>query len=379
MKKQIRNRLTALLLAASLIALCLLTACGNQGQPSESPSPSGSAPAETGSTTGETITITDMAGRTVTFPKNPEKVFSSSPASEAWLCALVPERMIGWANTMTDEQLAYYPEEVADIPLVGGWYGYTEGNAEGIITMAPDVVIQAEYIVDEEDKAAAIQSCDELEQKLGTPVICVNYDLKEIPEVTRLLGQWLGVEERGSELADYLQGELDKVSESIAKVPAEEVVSYYYAEDASGLMTESADSFHAAVFSFCGLNCVTDVTMSSFMGKEQVSMEQVINWNPEYIFAFSKPAYDAIRSDAAWSGIQAVKDGNVYLCPSAPQRWYDRSPNPLRVLGCLYTAAMCYPDYVTYDLDAELAEFFETMYGRTLTEEQIYALYQPEA
>ncbi len=182
MKKQIRNRLTALLLAASLIALCLLTACGNQGQPSESPSPSGSAPVETGSTTGEAITITDMAGRTVTFPKNPEK---------------------------------------------------------------------------------------ELEQKLGTPVICVNYDLKEIPEVTRLLGQWLGVEERGSELADYLQGELDKVSESIAKVPAEEVVSYYYAEDASGLMTESADSFHAAVFSFCGLNCVTDVTCPLLWAKNR--------------------------------------------------------------------------------------------------------------
>ena len=374
--KQMRNRLTALLLAGCLLALCCLTACGNQNSGDADVSPSGSAPAETD---GETVTITDMAGRTVTFPKNPEKVFSASPASEAWLCALVPERMIGWANTMTDEQLAYYPEEVSDIPLVGGWYGYAEGNAEGIITMAPDVVIQAEYLIDEENIAAAVQSCDELEQKLGTPVICVNYDLKEIPEVMRLLGQWLGVEERGNELADYLQGELDKVSESIAAVPAEEVVSYYYAEDASGLMTESADSFHSAVFIYCGLECVTDVSMSSFMGKEQVSMEQVINWDPEYIFAFSQAAYDTIRSDEAWSGIQAVEDGNVYLCPSAPQNWYDRSPNPLRVLGCLYTAAMCYPDYVTYDLDTELAEFFETMYGRTLTEEQIHALYQPEA
>ena len=124
MKKQIRNRLTALLLAASLIALCLLTACGNQGQPSESPSPSGSAPAETGSTTGETITITDMAGRTVTFPKNPEKVFSSSPASEAWLCALVPERMIGWANTMTDEQLAYYANQPAHPKRVEIFHGF---------------------------------------------------------------------------------------------------------------------------------------------------------------------------------------------------------------------------------------------------------------
>ena len=132
--KQMRNRLTALLLAGRLLALCCLTACGNQNSGDADVSPSGSAPAETD---GETVTITDMAGRTVTFPKNPEKVFSASPASEAWLCALVPDRLIGWSNTMTDQQLSYYPEEVSDIPLVGGWYGYTEGNAEGIITMAP--------------------------------------------------------------------------------------------------------------------------------------------------------------------------------------------------------------------------------------------------
>lgn len=322
-----------------------------------------------------TVTVTDMAGREVTFAENPEKVFSSSPASEAWLCALVPERMIGWANTMSEDQLAYYPASVAELPLVGGWYGYTEGNAEGIITMAPDVVISAYNLTSDEAVASAIQDADELSTKLGTPVLAVSYVLDDAPEVMRLLGAWLGVAERGAELADFMQAELDKVADTVAAVPADEVLSYYYAEDASGLMTESADSFHAAVFAQCGLTCAADVTMSSFMGREQVSLEQIINWDPEVIFVFARPAYETITTAPEWADIAAVKDGRVYLCPSWPQNWYDRSPNPLRVLGSLYTAAMCYPDYVTYDLDEEVASWFKTLYNVELTDKQIQALY----
>ena len=324
----------------------------------------------------KTVTITDMAGRTVTYPENPQKVFSSSPASEAWLCALIPGKMIGWANKMSKEQLSYYPKEVADIPLVGGWYGYTEGNTEGIITMAPDVVITASNLTSDENTKKAIQDADELSKKLGTPVIVVSYDLKDVPDVMRDLGKWLGEEARGKELGDYLQAELDKAAESVAKVPADKIVSYYYAEDASGLMTESADSFHSAVFQFCNMKCANDVKMSSFMGREQVSLEQVINWNPQYIFAFDPNALNTIRTGAGWSGIQAVKDNHVYYCVSNPQNWFDRSPNPLRVLGCLYVASTCYPDYVSFKLDTEITEFFQKMYQVSLTTDQVHALYQ---
>ena len=39
------------------------------------------------------VTITDMAGRTVTFSANPT-IWNSSPTSEAWLCAIVPLSLI---------------------------------------------------------------------------------------------------------------------------------------------------------------------------------------------------------------------------------------------------------------------------------------------
>lgn len=369
------QRFFVVLLVFSMI-MAALSACSNTaGTNSPTPTAKPSAAAATPSSSG-TVTITDMSGRTVTYPENPQKIFSATPASEAWLCALVPDRLIGWSNTMKPEQLAYYPASVANVPLVGGWYGYTEGNSEGIITKAPDVVVTASDLSSESAIKSSAQSADQLSKKLGIPVICVSYDLKDIPQVMRLLGKWVGAADRGEQLAKYLQGELDKVSATIGKVPADKVVSYYYAEDDSGLKTESADSFHSAVFIFCGMKCANNVKMSSFMGQEQVSMEQIVNWNPQYIFAFSKNAYTKIKAGGSWADISAVKNGKVFPCPSWPQNWFDRSPNALRVLGCLYTAATCYPEYCTYNLDTELGQFFKTMYNRDLTTDQIHALYQ---
>lgn len=326
----------------------------------------------------EMITVTDMAGREVTFPKNPEKVFSSSPAAEAWLTALVPERIIGWANTMTEQQLSYYPEECRDKPLVGGWYGYNEGNAEGIITMAPDVVVSSARLIDDAAVQSAVTSAEELSTKLGTPVVVVDMRLEVVGEVYRKLGEWFGVPERGEELGTYVEGELAKVKETVDKVPEDEVASYYYAEDTSGLMTEGNGSQHIAVWDYCEMTNTADVAVSSFFGREEVSMEQVITWDPEYIFVFSKGAYATITTDAAWADLRAVQEGKVFICPSLPQNWFDRSPNPLRVLGTLYTAAVVYPEYATYDLETEVREYFKTVYGVEITDEQYDALFSTE-
>ena len=110
-------------------------------------------------------------------------------------------------------------------------------------------------------------------------------------------------------------------------------------------------------------------------GMEGVSMEQVLGWDPEYIFVWNAGAYETIISDPSWAAITAVKNGNVYLNPTLPQNWVDRSPNSLRILGCLFTAATCYPEYCTYDLDTEIRDFFQFMYNVELTDEQLRALY----
>ncbi len=319
----------------------------------------------------EMITVTDMAGREVTFPKNPTRVFSTSPTCEAWLAAICPEAIIGWANDMSADQLSYYPEECRDKETIGGWYGGKEGNAEGIVAEAPQVIVAAYNLETDESYGADVE---ELETKLGVPVLCVSWVIKDIPEVYRKLGEWFGKEELGKKLGDYVQGVLDKVDETVAKVPEDQVARYYYAENTDGLQTEGTGSFHIAVYDYCKLTNAADIEMTSGMGFEQVSMEQIINWNPENIFVYSTTAFETITTDPTWADIEAVKNGHVFMNPSMPQNWFDRSPNPLRVLGCLYTVSCVYPDYCDFDLETEVKDYFKTLYNVEVTDEMYDAL-----
>ncbi len=400
MKRNNWKRPAALALCACL--LVALSACGSSAastaEPASEPAAEDTAPVEDADETAEAeaaeeapevptvadlepdadgnVTVTDMAGREVTYPANPV-VWNSSPTCEGWLCAIAPKQIIGWAAEFTEEQLSYYPASVADLPTVGGNFGNNEANTEGVLAYAPDVIINTFDVSSEQTIAAAVKQADSMSEQYGIPVLVLSSALEDTPENAANLGLWLGHAQRGAEVSAYLQGLMDKVDATVAAVPADTVVSYYYAEATDGLSTESADSVHAAVFAYCGLEAAVgeDVTLSNFGGMEPVSLEQVLQWNPEYIFVWNAQAYQSIVSDDSWSDITAVQNGNVYLNPSLPQNWFDRSPNSLRVLGCLYTVATCYPDYCTYDLDEEIKGYFDFMYGVELTDDQLAALY----
>ena len=322
------------------------------------------------------VTITDMLGRTVTYPENPN-IWNSSPTAEGWLTAIVPDQIAGWARAFTDEMLTYLPASVADIQEIGGNYGTNQANTEQVLYIAPEVIVNTFDCSSEEAIAASIEQADALSAQYDIPVIAVSRNIEDTPEIAGLLGLWLGNPERGAEVQAYLQKIKDLIDESVAAVPEDKRVTYYYAEGADGLQTESADSFHADVFKYVQLKPVVDdtVQLTNHMGMEAVSLEQVLLWDPEYIFVWNKTAYENIIADDAWQDITALKEGHTYMNPALPENWFDRSPSFYRILGCLFTAARCYPDYVTYDLDDTVKEFFKFMYDVDLTDAQLEALW----
>ena len=370
---------------ALLLAICLLcgvmAGCGSKdsGQPNDVPSGQNAqdeaANNEVADLTPDAdgnVTITDMAGRTVTFPANPT-VWNSSPTSEAWLCAIVPDQIVGWASEFTEEQLAYYPETVRGLDVLGGNFGQNEANVEAVLAYHPDVIVNT-YDCSERALEKTVSSADEMSETYGIPVVVLSRDIADTAKNAGLIGLWFGQAQRGAEVEAYLQNVLDKIDATVNS--ASSVPTYYYAEGMDGLSTEAATSFHADVYTYCGLTPAVgeEVTMSGFGGMEAVSLEQVMQWDPEYIFVWNSQAYQTIKTDKGWADITAVKEGRVYLNPTLPQNWVDRSPNALRILGCLYTASVCYPDSCTYDLKTEISSFFSFMYGVELTDAQLSAV-----
>ena len=131
------------------------------------------------------------------------------------------------------------------------------------------------------------------------------------------MGELFDDEERATTLADYFTAELNELAALIAEVPEADRYSVYYAEGTDALETDPAGSFHTQVFDFLGLKNVAEVaenTTNGFVGQSQVSLEQVIAWDPDYIIRNASgtgssenvSVKDMLAADE-WAGLRAVQ------------------------------------------------------------------------
>lgn len=350
-----------------VMLLALLSGCGSAG--AQSSAASGASASAASSAADGTQEVTDMLGNTVTLPATISKVYCSSPIGTYMMYTLAPDKMLGWNSELSDGQKEYIADEWENLTVLGGTMGGQNSiNAEEITAMDPDFILDFVYDGEVSDMVT------ELSGQTGIPVVSLDSALASIPDTYRLLGQILGVEERGNELADYAQGKLDAVAEMVAKVPDDQRATVYYVESADGLSTDGTDSMHTEVINFVNAVNVMDADTSASGKGTQVSMEQVLNWNPEVIIANSQMGGSdfvaSVYDDATWAGISAVQNHRIYVPAAVPFNWFDRPPCLARVLGVEWLAAKLYPEYVNLDLSADVQEFYDLFYGVQITAEQ---------
>ena len=100
-----------------------------------------------------------------------------------------------------------------------------------------------------------------------------------------------------------------------------------------------------------------------------LTIEQIMDWDPEIIFMGRMDDTGIILNNDAWSGITAVKNNAVYLSPSGVFHW-DYSGES--VLLMLYLAKNIQPElFADLDMEAEIQNYYETFYGYTLSDENI--------
>lgn len=365
MKRKIAALLMACMLALPLVAGCSSNA--TEQKPAENKDEQ-QQQAEPQATERE---ITDMAGRTVTIPTEVDSVYCAVPTGEAMVATLSPEKIIGWVNEPSAAAMEYLPENLASMPVIGGWMGQqVTANMEDIITLDPDIIIY----VGTDGSLGNDDVPDQIQKETGIPVVCASSALERTAEVYRTLGDWIGEAERGEELATYYETKLADVVEKIDAIPDSERPRVYYAENSDGLATDPAGSSHTEVLDYCKVTNVADVEMKSGQGRTEVSIEQVIAWDPELILCHSGFVLaDDITSNPQWADIQAVKDGEVYTTPAVPFNWFDRPPNVMRLMGIQWFATVCYPD-IDIDINQETKDFYKLFYKMDLSDEQVESL-----
>ena len=114
----------------------------------------------------------------------------------------------------------------------------------------------------------------------------------------------------------------------------------------------------------------------------KVTLEQVYDWNPDTILMTNfnpygpEDLYGNTVGSYDWSGIDAVERRNVFKMPLGMYRSY--TPGIDTPVTLLWMAKTVYPDlFGDVDITKETVEYYETVFGVKLSEEQAESIFSP--
>ena len=315
----------------------------------------------------ETRTFTDSTGRTVEVPANITKIAISGPLTQIVIFALAPDKLVGVSSDWSEEAKAFISEEAYNLPKLGQLYGgKSEMNLEELLASGAQVVIDIG-----EPKNTVKEDMDALTEQTGIPFVHITATLATFGDAYEMLGDLLGMPEEAAVLADYCR-EIYARGKDISEKA--ELKNLLYVSGAEGHNVIAKSSYHSEVIDMLSNNlAVVDDPSSKGSGNE-VDMEQILNWNPDYIIFAPGSIYATVGEDATWQSITAIANGDYIEVPNAPYNWMGFPSSVQRLLGLIWMGKVLYPETADYDLYTEVAKYFDLFYHCELTQEAYDAL-----
>ncbi len=346
------KKIIALLLCLSM--LLSLAACANTGDNGGDTTPETEAETEDLSKYETTypLTLTDHLDREVTIEKEPQKLVSAYYISTSLLIALGEHDNLVGIEAKADSRNIYKKAapEIIDLPSVGTAKNF---DVEGCAALSPDLVIIP----------VKLSGVVEQLEDLGITVIAVNPEsISEIIEATSMIAKATNTVYRGQKLMGaYFDG---LASIGGGRLDAEVIPTVYLASNSSLLATAGAEMYQNTVIENAGcVNVAKDITDTYWA---DVSYEQILTWNPDYIVLAADADYtvESVLNDENLAECKAVKNGNVIQIPSDYEAW--DSPVPSGFLGSLWLAAKIHTTkYTMVECNREMIDFYEDFYGFT--------------
>ena len=338
------------LLALILSGVMLLSLVGCGAQTSEPTEP-------------EIRTFTDSVGRTVEIPYEITKIAVSGPLAQIVVFALAPDRLVGIASEWDETAAKYLDTQYYELPVLGQLRGGKgELNLEMLLASGAQIVIDVG-----EPKDGLADDLDALSAQTGLSFVHISATLDTMGDAYRTLGELLGMESEAETLAAYCDRIYTRTEEIAASVGK---VNLLYCLGEKGLNVIAKDSYHSEVIDMLSNNlAVVDSPSSRGTGNE-VDLEQILLWNPDYILFAPGSIYDSVSDDPIWQQVTAIREGHYYEVPFGPYNWMGFPPSVQRLLGMMWMAKLLYGDAADYDLQSEVSKYFSLFYHCELTDAQ---------
>lgn len=308
-------------------------------------------------------TVNDAAGRAVPVPEKTSRVFPAGPPAAILLYTLAPELLIGWPRANRPEECAYMLPDICARPEVGRITGRgNTANLEAVLALKPDLILDVGSTSETFVSLAA-----RVQEQTGIPYALLDGRFDAIAATYRKLGELTGRRDDAEKLARYADDTLRTITGRIAGIAASSRPRVYYARGPRGLVTGLGGSINVETIELLAQN----VAGGNKGGLANVSIEQILLWNPDVIVTIDKDFAAAVRQDPAWSAVAAVKARRVHLSPKMPFGWVDFPPSVNRLIGLWWLAKILYPDKFPEDMTALTRDFYTLFYHRTPTDAQI--------
>jgi len=238
-----------------------------------------------------TISVKDDDGNTVTLQKPAQRVISLAPHITELLFAAG-----GGSHVVGVVEYSDFPEAAKKIAQVGS---NRELDLERIMALKPDLIVVWRHGESERQI--------EMVRKLGIPMFHSEpQKLDDIPEDVARLGQLMGTEAAAGRIADQLRGQLADLSKRYASRPL--VRSFYQVWD-QPLYTLNGRHIITDALHLCGgENIFAKLPVTAPV----VSVEAVLQENPEAIFATAEKNYGGVGMWKGYSTLAAVRNNNLF-------------------------------------------------------------------
>ncbi|WP_432700390.1 ABC transporter substrate-binding protein [Kluyvera cryocrescens] len=317
-------------------------------------------------------TVTDQLGRQVTLPDSVNRVVVLQHQTLNLLVQLnAADDIVGvlssWKKQLGPEFARFMPS-IDKMSMPGD---LTQVNIESLLALHPQVVFVANYAPE-----PMIQQI----QNAGIPVVAIS--LREdaageknkmnpsmadeeraynegLKQGIRLIGEVVNRQAEASALIDYTFAARAKFNAPVAAIPPAEKVRVYMANP--DLNTYGSGKYTGLMMQHAG---AMNVAAATVKGARQVSLEQVLKWDPQVIFVQDRypEVVKQITTDPQWQAIDAVKNHRVWLMPEYAKAWGYPMPEALAI-GELWMAKKLYPErYKDIDVDAAAQDYYHRFY-----------------
>lgn len=294
-----------------------------------------------------TLTLTDKLGRTVTVNAPVKRAvivitYELIPALNLW------DQVVG-VGRWAEENCDVYKAIVKANPIfkritVGAG---SDLNVEVVLKLDPDIVITWMF------KPDTIRF---LEEK-GIKIIGIYPEsLSELYQVMRMHGKLFGEEKRTEEVIREMEKIFQLIKNRVSKIPLDKRKKVIHLGGKPTTVSCGTGVANDVIEIAGGINPAGSIKQRNM----DVSIERIIQWNPDVIFIWGSAGYNEswLYNNSQWRFVSAVKEKRVYKLP----RWSTWSPRLAPI--ALWMAIKIYPEYF-FDISFEriTEEFYIRVFG----------------